>query len=68
MPTYNARCETCGKQQEYVARISEKDALLPECPGHGKMVPAIIGNVGGVILKGTGWFGTGFSGSGKKKD
>ena len=55
MPTYDYRCENCGKF-EFVQKISE-DALT-ECPTCGERVERLISKNVGIIFKGTGFYKT----------
>jgi putative FmdB family regulatory protein len=46
MPTYNYRCEKCGKTFERTETISEHETAKPQCPKCGSMkvstVPARV--------------------------
>jgi len=55
MPTYDYRCEQCGKFQ-----ISQgiKEKPLTKCPTCGKPVKRLIGKNVNVILKGSGFYST----------
>jgi putative FmdB family regulatory protein len=53
MPTYEYQCQKCGKQFEYVQKIS--DAPKKKCEAcSGKLERLISG--GSFILKGGGWY------------
>jgi putative FmdB family regulatory protein len=46
MPTYQYRCEKCGKKFERTETISEHEATKPTCPKCGsKKVSFVPGNV-----------------------
>ena len=46
MPTYQYRCEKCGKKFEHIETISEHEATRPKCPKCGsKKVSFVPGNV-----------------------
>ena len=46
MPTYQYRCEKCGKKFEHIETISEHEATKPKCPKCGsKKVSFVPGNV-----------------------
>jgi putative FmdB family regulatory protein len=46
MPTYQYRCEKCGKKFERIETISEHEATKPKCPKCGsKKVSFVPGNV-----------------------
>jgi putative FmdB family regulatory protein len=46
MPTYQYRCEKCGKKFERTETISEHEAIKPKCPKCGsKKVSFVPGNV-----------------------
>jgi len=55
MPTYDYRCEHCGKFQ-LIQSIKEKP--LTECPTCGKPVNRLIGKNVNIILKGSGFYST----------
>jgi putative FmdB family regulatory protein len=55
MPTYDYRCENCGKFQ-IMQSIKEKP--LTQCPTCGKSVHRVIGKNVNVILKGSGFYST----------
>ncbi|HBH40952.1 MAG TPA: FmdB family transcriptional regulator [Rhizobiales bacterium] len=46
MPTYNYRCEKCGKTFERAETISEHETARPQCPKCGsKNVSAVPGRI-----------------------
>ena len=46
MPTYNYRCEKCGKAFERAETISEHETARPQCPKFAsKKVSAVPGRV-----------------------
>ena len=46
MPTYQYRCEKCGKKFERTESISEHEAMVSKCPKCGsKKVSFVPGNV-----------------------
>jgi putative FmdB family regulatory protein len=46
MPTYQYRCEKCGKTFERTETMSEREAAKPKCPNCGsKKVSAVPGRV-----------------------
>jgi putative FmdB family regulatory protein len=46
MPTYQYRCEKCGKMFERTETMSEHEAAKPQCPNCGsKKVSAVPGRV-----------------------
>jgi putative FmdB family regulatory protein len=46
MPTYQYRCEKCGKKFERIETISEREATKPKCAKCGsKKVSFVPGNV-----------------------
>jgi putative FmdB family regulatory protein len=55
MPTYDYRCEQCGKFQ-----ITQgiKEEPLKQCPTCGKPVNRLIGKNVNIILKGSGFYST----------
>jgi len=55
MPTYDYRCENCGKFEK-VQKISE-DALTI-CPQCGGEVERLISKNVGIVLKGSGFYST----------
>ncbi len=55
MPTYDAKCSSCEHVQEYYAPITHDEP--PPCEKCGaKTQRTVVANVGGVILKGRGWY------------
>lgn len=55
MPTYDYRCENCGKFEK-VQKISE--AALTICPECGGQAERLISKNVGVVLKGSGFYKT----------
>ncbi|NLT96210.1 MAG: hypothetical protein GXW85_11925 [Clostridia bacterium] len=55
MPTYDYRCEQCGKFQ---IEQSIKAKPLTQCPTCGNPVRRLIGKNVNVILKGSGFYST----------
>lgn len=55
MPTYDYRCDNCGKFQLYQ---SIKEKPLRTCPTCGKPVKRLIGKNVNIILKGSGFYST----------
>ena len=53
MPTYEYQCQKCGKQFEYVQKIS--DAPKKKCEACGGKLERLISG-GAFILKGGGWY------------
>lgn len=53
MPTYEYQCTKCGKQFEYVQKIS--DAPKKKCEACGGKLERLISG-GAFILKGGGWY------------
>ena len=52
MPTYQYRCEKCGKKFERTETISEHEIMKPTCPKCGsKKVSFVPGNVYVVTAK-----------------
>ena len=46
MPTYQYRCEKCGKTFERTETMSEHEAAKPQCPNYrSKKVSAVPGRV-----------------------
>jgi putative FmdB family regulatory protein len=63
MPIYEYECLSCGRQCEVIQKFSDEPLnCCPECGGHmHKLV-----SQSSFILKGTGWYATGYASSGKK--
>lgn len=55
MPTYEYRCNACGKNFEYQQRMSDDDLVTCEACGQPKLEKLISGG-GGFVLKGSGWY------------
>ena len=66
MPIYEYRCGSCGHQQEFLQRMSDKP--LTQCPECGKRAFNKLVSAAGFQLKGTGWYATDFRNSGAKPD
>ena len=45
MPTYQYRCEKCGKRFERTETISEHEAVKPQCPTCGSKKVAFVPGV-----------------------
>ncbi|MBN1350827.1 zinc ribbon domain-containing protein [candidate division KSB1 bacterium] len=59
MPTYDYVCEKCGYHFEQFHGINaEKEKICPEC---GSKVRQVIGNGGGIIFKGKGFYTTDYA-------
>lgn len=56
MPTYEYECSSCGHRFEEFQSITAKP--LEKCPKCGKAVKRLIGNGGGIIFKGSGFYQT----------
>lgn len=63
MPTYEYQCHKCGKQFEYVQKIS--DAPKKKCEACGGKLERLISG-GAFILKGGGWYKDLYSSSKKE--
>ena len=59
MPTYNYKCEKCGKRSNVIQSI--KDVPLIECDLCGGEVNRIISGGSGMIFKGTGFYLTDYA-------
>jgi putative FmdB family regulatory protein len=55
MPTYDYKCENCGRFEK-VQRIT--DEILKECPQCGGKVERLISKNVGIVLKGGGFYST----------
>jgi putative FmdB family regulatory protein len=55
VPTYEYRCDKCGKNFDVVQ--SFHDAPLTECPTCGSAVKKVFGSVG-IVFKGSGFYKT----------
>jgi putative FmdB family regulatory protein len=64
MPIYEYRCESCGHQEDYLQKVSEKP--LAVCPACGKRAYKKMLSAAGFQLKGSGWYATDFKTTGKK--
>ncbi len=56
MPTYDYKCESCGKVFEYFQSMSEEP--MTECPECKGPLKRLIGGGLGVIFKGSGFYVT----------
>lgn len=57
MPTYGYKCKSCGYEFEKLQQFSDK--VLKKCPKcKKKKLKRLIGGGGGIIFKGTGFYGT----------
>jgi putative FmdB family regulatory protein len=65
MPTYEYECKSCGHGFEVFQAMS--DAPVKDCPECGREVRRLIFGGTGVIFKGSGFYVTDKSGSGKKE-
>ncbi len=55
MPTYEYRCNACGKNFEYQQRMTDDDLVTCEACGEPKL-EKLISTGGGFVLKGSGWY------------
>lgn len=55
MPTYDYKCEKCGK---FTISQGIKEKALNKCPTCGEVVKRLIGKNVNVILKGSGFYST----------
>jgi putative FmdB family regulatory protein len=66
MPTYEYRCEACGHEFEKFQSIT--DPAVRKCPQCGRLkVRRLISAGGGVIFKGSGFYGTDYRSESYKK-
>ena len=56
MPTYEYKCNACGKEFEVFRSIT--DESLPTCPGCGSKDVVRLISATSFILKGSGWYMT----------
>lgn len=65
MPIYEYECLSCGRQCEVIQKFSDEPLnCCSECGGHmHKLV-----SQSSFILKGTGWYATGYASSGSAKE
>ena len=56
MPTYEYECTSCGHCFEEFQSITA--SALEDCPECGKKVRRLLGNGGGIIFKGSGFYQT----------
>jgi putative FmdB family regulatory protein len=67
MPTYEYRCEACGKHTETMQKISDKP--LTQCPHCGKdALKRGPGGGIGVTFKGTGFYQTDYKSTPSKEE
>jgi len=62
MPTYDYRCDDCGKSFERFQKMS--DEPLKQCPECGGHVKRLVGGGSGIIFKGSGFYCTDYHGKG----
>lgn len=60
MPVYDMYCNKCNKTEEIILKLDDYNKNIP-CPTCGEIMTRCIGNKGGFILKGGGWFKDGYS-------
>ena len=66
MPTYEYRCEACGHEFEKFQSIT--DRAVRKCPECGELkVRRLISAGGGIIFKGSGFYGTDYRSESYKK-
>lgn len=66
MPTYEYECESCGYRFEKFQSMTDKP--LSRCSKCKKSLRRLIGNGGGIIFKGSGFYATDYRKSaGKEK-
>jgi putative FmdB family regulatory protein len=63
MPIYEYRCASCGFQDEFLQKVSERP--LKVCPSCGKAKFEKLLSAPGFQLKGSGWYATDFKGGAK---
>jgi putative FmdB family regulatory protein len=63
MPIYEYRCASCGFQDEFLQKVSERP--LKVCPSCGKAKFEKMLSAPGFQLKGSGWYATDFKGGAK---
>ena len=63
MPIYEYRCASCGFQDEFLQKVSERP--LKVCPSCGKARFEKMLSAPGFQLKGSGWYATDFKGGAK---
>lgn len=56
MPTYEYECTSCGYKFEVSQKMSDKH--LDKCPKCTKKIRRLIGQGGGIIFKGSGFYAT----------
>lgn len=64
MPIYEYRCQSCGKEMEFMQKIT--DEPIKTCPGCGGKLEKLISNTS-FILKGTGWYATDYARKGSSE-
>jgi putative FmdB family regulatory protein len=62
MPIYEYRCSSCGHQQEFLQKVSDKP--LTVCTQCGKETFSKMLTAAGFQLKGSGWYATDFKNKG----
>ncbi|NOZ46284.1 MAG: zinc ribbon domain-containing protein [Chlorobi bacterium] len=65
MPTYEYRCNECGKRFELFQKMSDKP--IESCPTCKGNVTRLIGAGMGIIFKGSGFYETDYKHNGEKK-
>jgi putative FmdB family regulatory protein len=65
MPIYEYRCESCGREKEFLQKVS--DAPLTTCPFCGQDALKKLISAAGFQLKGSGWYATDFKGASKSR-
>jgi putative FmdB family regulatory protein len=63
MPIYEYKCASCGFQDEFLQKVSERP--LKTCPKCGKKSLNKLLSAAGFQLKGSGWYVTDFRGGSK---
>lgn len=61
MPTYKYQCRECGHELETFQQMTEKP--LQRCPVCGGRLVRLIGQGGGIIFKGSGFYQTDYTNS-----
>jgi putative FmdB family regulatory protein len=62
MPIYEYRCSSCGHQQEFLQKVSDKPITV--CTQCGKETFTKMVTAAGFQLKGSGWYATDFKNKG----
>jgi putative FmdB family regulatory protein len=63
MPIYEYRCSSCGHQQEFLQKVSDKPITV--CTQCGKETFSKMLTAAGFQLKGSGWYATDFKNTGR---